>query len=145
MVDAKSLYSTFSRYPRPALREADPESCSASSGFAARLDVRLRAKPLTDLTDSDLLDYYFSAVTVVGTVEGFKFYLPRILELMAFKPRPLLEPRVLVSRLHDARFSSWPEAERRAVIEFCSAAPPNSRLRKAAERLSEEPFAAAPA
>jgi len=133
---ASRLYEAFSRYPRPDLRRAEGNGCSRSDGVAEEIDAELRAKPLTELSDADLLDYYYLAVTHVGTIEGFKHYLPRILELMASVRRPLLSVRLLASRLRDAEFASWPPIEREVVLEFCRSAPAETRLPRVAEELS---------
>lgn len=105
-------------------------------GSAARIDASLCAKPLDDLTDADLLDYYYLAVRYVGTVEDLKHYLPRILELMATVRKPLLTVKLLPSVLKDAQFESWPEAERNAVLQFCRSAPAESNLPRVASKLA---------
>ena len=81
-MSARELYEVFSGYSRPHLRDAYPDACSAGDGVSEKIDEELRRKSLGDLSDADLLDYYYLAVYHVGTSEDFKFYLPRILELM---------------------------------------------------------------
>ena len=134
MGTATELYQVFSRYSAPVLRDVDSEPEAA--GTAARIDSGLRAKPLASLTDSDLLDYYYLAIQHVGTGNDFKHYLPRILELMATLPRPLLAVKLLPSILEKADFASWPSVEREAVVQFCRSAPADTKLAKVAARLS---------
>jgi hypothetical protein len=117
------------------LHDADPNDCSAGDGLSERLDSLLRGKGLRELTDSDLLDYFYLAVDHVGSGEDFKFYLPRILEIMASARRSLLDGRTLVDKLRSARFGVWPEQERRVVLGFVQAAPAKSALAKIGGRL----------
>ena len=130
------LYEVFAKYPTPRIQDADPTDCTAGDGTAERIELALRAKPLAELSDGDLLDFYYLAITHCGTIDAFKHYLPRILELMATIRRPLISVRLLESRLRDARFNTWPQDERNIVLTFCREAAPDSRLHKVAQELS---------
>ena len=134
-MEESEIYAVFSRYPRPQLRDAQPDACSAGRGVTEKIDEQLRGKSLTELSDSDLLDYYYLAVNHVGTSEDFKFYLPRILELMRTVRRPALSASTLADTLRAADFASWPAVEREAVLAFCRSAPPETKLPRVAEKL----------
>ena len=124
------LYQVFSKYPEAPLRDSDPNDCSAGDGFAEKLYETLRGKPLGSLSELELLDYYFLAVSHIGTVDDFKHYLPRILELMATARKSLLSPKMLADKLKEAEFSAWPLEERQAVIGFCRESQSTSKLPK---------------
>lgn len=135
-MNAREIYAVFSGYPRPQLRDAYPDACSASDGVSEKIDEELRRKSLAELSDADLLDYYYLAVNHVGTSEDFKFYLPRILELMVTVRRPLLSASTLADTLEAAEFASWPEVEREAVLAFCRSARAEAKLNRVAEQLA---------
>jgi hypothetical protein len=90
MENVANLYQVFSKYPEAPLRATDPNDCSAGDGFAEQLYETLAGKPLASLSESELLDYYYLAVSHIGNGDDFKHYLPRILELMATTRKSLL-------------------------------------------------------
>lgn len=76
---------------------------------------RLATTPLRDLGVSDLEWYGFKAMTTWGEVEHFKYFLPRLFELVAIRrgDYPFLE--TLFSKLEYGDWASWPDNERHAV------------------------------
>jgi hypothetical protein len=69
------LYVVFSGYSRPRRLEGCP--CCTSTAEAALL---LR-KPLRALTVPELEHYAFKALTTWGTLDDYKYFIPRIIEL----------------------------------------------------------------
>jgi len=47
--------------------------------------------------------------------------LPRLLELLAFDPHLAINPEILIGKLHDARWRSWPGEEQRAIEAYLAA------------------------
>lgn len=104
-----NLYAVFSRYPVPAHHGCP---CCVTEEDTRRL----ASSPLRELTCDALGRYAFKALTTWGTVDGFKHYLPRLLELT--KAEDGLAPRVVFGKLEYARWTSWPSVERDVVRGF---------------------------
>lgn len=85
-------------------------------------DSQLRSKPLRILSNEDLSRYYFKAMTTWGTIEDFKHFLPRILELLSIEGSSLgFDDEILGSKLKHARLNTWSESEQSAVGAFFEA------------------------
>ncbi len=66
---------------------------------------------------SSISDYTFKAMSTYGTVENFRYFLPRILELLA--SQQLQIDRSLVwSKLKYGQWTSWPIREVAAIRQF---------------------------
>jgi len=74
--------------------------------------------PLRDLSTDQLRHYGFTAVFTWGSVEDFKHFLPRLLELTATEGFQAPDTESLYGRLAYAKFSTWPAAEQAAVRAF---------------------------
>lgn len=77
---------------------------------------KLLAIPLKELSLENLNKYLWKAVTTWGTVDDYKHFLPRMLELT-----PSIDDSdvfIVGSKLGYAKFDEWPESERKAVIDF---------------------------
>jgi hypothetical protein len=107
------LYAVFGRYER---RE-HMESCPCCRGPES---VRpLYDRPLRQLTSEDLHLYAFCAMTTMGDVDDFRYFLPRILELL--KDSDFLasvDREVVLSKLRYGQWESWPEEEQEAVRDY---------------------------
>ena len=62
-------------------------------------------QPLRALDSQDLEQYAFKALTTWGTVEDYKYFLPRIIEMT-------------LGKLAYGDFASWPLHERQAIEDF---------------------------
>lgn len=71
----EKLYAVFSKYPRPTRVIGSPISVKANA------DLILTTTPLRSLTQEDLCDYEFKAMTTWGTENDYKYFLPAILEV----------------------------------------------------------------
>ncbi|MEO7300211.1 MAG: hypothetical protein ABI042_16725 [Verrucomicrobiota bacterium] len=110
----RKLYTAFAQYsPR------HPEGCPCCVSDEDKR--RLLSKPLNALTVDDVSRYSLKALTTWGTVNDFKHFLPRLLELMATDECSAIEPEVLMSKLRLASWQGWPEAERAGVDQFIHA------------------------
>jgi hypothetical protein len=70
----ESLYDVFSRYPRPTTIEVCP--CCTKPEATSHLTVG----PLRELRFEDIADYSCSAITTQGSVDEFRYFLPRLLQ-----------------------------------------------------------------
>lgn len=71
-----------------------------------------------DLRPHDLDLFAWKAITTIGTVDDFKHFLPRILEVAAETPRSLTSLEVAFGKLDLAGWLDWPKAEIDAVRSF---------------------------
>jgi hypothetical protein len=107
------VYRTFSTRPRAA------PQVSPYAGVTDEQIRALAAKPRRDLTKSDLERYARSAMTTWGTPADFKYFMPRILELITRHPG--WGDAVMFEALNRAEWRTWPEVEREAVHEYLRA------------------------
>ena len=116
-VATERLYAAFAPYRTRRPIEACPCCVSVED------QRRLLSKPLRDLSVSDLDHYASNAIATWGTVNDFKQFLPRLLEL-ASNGRVngyLLEIVGLAYKLNYARWSLWPQEERDAISDWFAA------------------------
>lgn len=100
------LYEVFARYPRPE-RVAGCPCCVGGIREAAVL-----SRPLRELTRDDLDFYSFKAMTTFGTVEDFKYFLPRLAEILAAGERfGVLDVDGFTRKLQYAGLAGWPVDE----------------------------------
>jgi len=79
-------------------------------------DARIRSKPLRDLTAEDVGRYSFKALTTWGTVDDYKHFLPRLLELVIDDPS--FDEVIVPTKLQWAQWQHWPEQERRVIDSY---------------------------
>lgn len=111
--EIEGLYDAFSHYGRPPRLEGCP--CCTSPVEAQPLIT----KDLRVLTAPDLEHYAFKALTTWGTLNDYKYFLPRILELTE-DGSLLCDAEVTLRKLHYGGFCDWPSAERRSVHDYIS-------------------------
>ncbi len=119
----RRVYQVFGSYK--LARYIQPDRC-----FPNFCDDRpLRADSLCRLPAAAFKNYQWKAITTWGTVDDFKHFLPRMLELIAFPnsdPQPTLEHGVpacveldMVSgKLEYGQWHRWPKAEHNAIQEY---------------------------
>jgi hypothetical protein len=113
----EGLYLVFKPYRRAEMDDYCPR-CVNEREYA-----RLVEPELEDVGHEALEHYVYNALSCWGDVDGFKRFLPRIYEALAFE-RPqvfelgLWEPVVL---LREANWEAWPLAERQRVDQFLRA------------------------
>jgi protein phosphatase len=128
-VKIADLYRVFARYPRPTRVQdclfewyaADPEGALS--------------KPLRQMTVADLGHYAERALTTRGTVDDYRYFLPRLLELATTGPNPgrwegstyscarwtWPRPEVLLGKLAMAGWQTWLGDEQNAIRAFLRA------------------------
>ena len=109
------LYTTFSRYPRPAKIECCPCGCTKPDATA-----HLVAVPLRELRFSELEDYCFSGLTTQGTDDDFRYLLPRLFQGIAFE-NCLCNPEILFGKLRYAKWTGWSHDEVASIKEYLRA------------------------
>ena len=79
----------------------------------------LASHPLKRLAPADLERYAFKAMTTWGTVQDFKHFLPRVLEIAAEGAfNQSVDVEVVFSKLEYGDWHQWPERERAAVTGY---------------------------
>ncbi|WBB69928.1 hypothetical protein [Micromonospora sp. WMMD812] len=109
------LYAVFRRHPRPS-RMGYCAHCVAPAEVAVLLDTPLRA-----LTGGQLRRYAGKALTTWGDLADLRYFLPRLLELLA---AGAIDDPVAPGRLFDAigkHWRGWPRDEQRAVEAYLAA------------------------
>lgn len=106
-----NLYTTFSQYPfRP---EIDGCPCCVT----AQDQRKLSAKALNLMESEDISHYSFKAMTTWGDVKDFKYFLPRLLELIATTGLAYGH-EVVLGKLEYAKWNDWEETEKDAIRAF---------------------------
>lgn len=109
------LYETFARYPRPSQINFCPCGCTKADATA-----HLEAAPLRKLGFAEMLDYCFSAITTQGSVNDFRYLLPRLLQGIVEEPCGC-NPEILFGKLKYSDWQTWPEDEVAAVRAYLRA------------------------
>src|SRR5438128_985979 len=110
----EGLYATFSHYPlRPYV-----EGCACC--VSPEDEARLHSKPLRELTFDDLDDYASAALLTWGDADDFRYFLPRLFELMTFDSIGPGHSEIVFSKLRYAGWRTWPEGEQATVESFLS-------------------------
>ena len=106
------LYRTFKRYgPSEGFH-------SCSHCVSETEDAELKEKSLSELTCDNLRRYAFKAMTTWGTVEDFKHFLPRILELVGTSDDFPVDVEIAIGKLAYGDWRAWPVKERLAIENF---------------------------
>ena len=107
----RKLYHVFARYlARPSMPR-----CVHSAG--AEEIARLCSRPLGDLSQGELANFAWHAMSTIGDAADFKHFLPRIFELMIWDGN-LLDAEILVNKLTCATWRHWPAQEQQAISAF---------------------------
>lgn len=108
----ENLYEAFASYPlRPDMPACS--CCTPKDDFVTLISV-----PLRDLSEEQLDQFAFSAITTWGDLEDYKHFLPRILELAGRPGKSFdlgLEFWVIAGKLRDNGWTDWPTPEREAL------------------------------
>jgi hypothetical protein len=105
-----NLYRVFRGY-RP--KQMAGCSCCTSDKEAARLV----ASDLRSLKAEELCRYSTKAMTTWGTVDDFKHFLPRLMEIVAREPMQW-QIEIVLSKPAYAQWTQWPTRERQSLQAF---------------------------
>jgi hypothetical protein len=81
----------------------------------------LHSKPLRDLAAEDLRLYAADAILVWGDADDYRYFLPRIFELMVTLEDPSTEldaPAIVFGKLRFGDWWTWPEREQNAIRRY---------------------------
>jgi hypothetical protein len=117
-VAIERLYSVFARYPKPLRLDSSPVR------NANDILADLTSSPLRTLSGEKFEGYATFAMTTAGSLEVYKHFLPRILELSIADDYPPygLEPETIANKLIYGNFFGWLADERDAVLTFMRSA-----------------------
>lgn len=104
----EAVYHAF-EVPVPSTIEGCP-CCIATRG----VDILLTT-PLRDLTGQALWRYVSGVFYTVGSVQDFRYFLPRILDISVNDPGNANGPEIVLGKLGLANWQTWSSRERRAI------------------------------
>ncbi|MCF3650038.1 hypothetical protein [Synoicihabitans lomoniglobus] len=104
-----ALYDAFELVPKPESIAACP-CCLSDEEIAILL-----TKPLRDISEGELCTYASKALLTVGEESDFRYYLPRILEVLVSEPGWWPDPEVVGRALLNAGWTGWSSTEKQAV------------------------------
>lgn len=110
----KKLYQVFRHYKADELHVFSPLNDVARMALETK---NLQSKTLTELKGEQLAYFAFKTMTTWGSVDDFKHFLPRLLELAPDEPVYLDLP-ALLRKLDYAHWQSWPLKEQAAVQDY---------------------------
>jgi len=127
----KELYASFSSYSPPTKLDASPLR------DPAKILAALNSAPLAELGEEALGPFAVYALTTVGEVSDYKYYLPRILVISTISNSCVgFDPVVIAGKLRLAEWVKWPLNERSAIASFIYSAWAYERLQAASLRNS---------
>jgi hypothetical protein len=121
----EGLYRTFAPYG--VAEDFGPCPTCPGADEKAEVTPQLRAWPLQDLDPVAVALFAEDATYTWGTVDDFRHFLPRILEIQALDEgggivdHDAFEPWSLYAKLANARWDAWPDSERSALVGFFNA------------------------
>jgi hypothetical protein len=107
---SERLYEVFADYP-PNL-----EGCPHC--VFEEMKEPLRTIPLRELTSDELFTFHMKVMTTWSDEEGFRHFLPRILDLVATDVESSLDLCTITNKLFYAEWMKWPVCEKEAVEDF---------------------------
>ena len=112
----EKLYEAFTNVPKPKTIAGCP--CCIEG---KKIDVLL-SKPLREITADELSSYAFSLFNTVGSEADFKYFLPRIWDLLVGDWFFYVDPEVILGKLSYVRWQEWEENQRFAIENFIESA-----------------------
>src|SRR5262245_47745850 len=108
----QNVYAAFAGYRKPH----DFPACQCCLTVEEKKTL-LRIKR-EELSADDLMTYAADVFLTMGTVQDFKYFLPRILELSVTDQFTWPDPEVALAKLHLGEWEQWPETERAPVQQL---------------------------
>lgn len=113
----QAVYQAFSGYPAPqGLLDVCINCC-----MDEKLEREMRALPLRQLTEKHFYEYNDSAKSEVQPADEIKYYLPRLLELLAHGARLHHSTEIYLDRLGRCVADAYSSDERAALLGFARA------------------------
>jgi hypothetical protein len=108
----EAVYLAFAAAGRPGHVAGCP-CCRPLDADRALLDT-----PLRQLDAETLGEYMFSAITTWGSAEGFRYFVPRILDLLVNDKIDYPDIEVVLGKFPVAGWPGWPPTQRRSVEDL---------------------------
>ncbi|MFT3882862.1 MAG: hypothetical protein QM703_24805 [Gemmatales bacterium] len=105
----EQLYDVFADVRKPHHIDACP-CCATNSEINTLLSKKLR-----ELTSAELGSYASNALSTVGGVDDYLYFLPRILEITATDIKWWPLPEVTARAVHSSKLQAWPVVRREAL------------------------------
>jgi len=113
-----AIEALYDEFKRPMPRRVDGCPCC----WAHKDNAALTQKPLRTLTTTDLFGYIGSVFLTAGSLGDFKYFLPRIFELVSEADSTLyLDVEIALGKLAYGEWRHWPVSEQKAVAQFLDA------------------------
>ena len=112
----EGLYHTFAVKQAPASIDRCPHCMNEQEA------KDLLRQDLASIPEAELWSYAFDVFYTVGAVEDFRYFLPRILELVSQHAETDLDPEMVLCKLTYADWLNWPAEEQAAIERFLKAA-----------------------
>lgn len=106
------VYTAFSSVPKPKTIEGC-HCCIKDKEVNTLL-----TKPLRELTPDELSSYAFSVFLTVGSEADYRYYLPRIMDILVTESYWWPDPEVACGSLPRAEWSKWSASERVALLRL---------------------------
>ena len=108
------LYKTFEDYQLSGKIDKCPCGCIPDEDAQ-----KIYSNSLRELTEDDLGFYSGKAMTTWGSVDDYKHFLPRIIELYAFnRYNAWIDLETIYNKLVYGEWAKWPDNERHAILTF---------------------------
>jgi len=110
------LYNVFGEYRTEAaqLRDSSCPCCVTDE----EINIIIK-KPLKNLSSEDLGHFIRSAISTFGSINHYKHFLPRILELMTLESSTdIIDDFTCFEKLNYAEWETWSENEIQIIEEF---------------------------
>ncbi len=117
----EKLYEVFAAYPAP---QSPPFGVGCYAPNALEKVAKLLEPPLRQIDFHAIQDYAMTAYSDWGDSKDFRYFLPRVLEMLAFHDDKWIDNEFVFSRIGDtiySEFPTWSAQEQAAVFEFCLA------------------------
>ena len=112
----EKLYAAFADVPKPKLIEGCP--CCIDS---KNIDTLL-SKPLREIPADELYSYAFSLFLTVGRESDFKYFLPRIYDVLTTDSNFDLDPEIALRKLSYVQWQEWRQDKKLAIANFIESA-----------------------
>ncbi|TPN87012.1 hypothetical protein [Aquimarina algicola] len=114
-ISVQNLYNIFEKY------HIDVARLRANSCFCCVTNKEIKQianKPLQQLSEEELEHFFRSAVSTFGTIDDYKHFLPRILDLMRYPNSDFLHDFVCYEKLNYSEWETWPIEEQNAIEDY---------------------------
>ncbi len=109
------LFTAFSQYRKPSAPSPDLVGISQAELLA------FYQQPVREISGETLATYARKALTTWGDADEFRYFLPRIFELLIKGPSGWCDPALVFGKLDAAGWRTWPQEEQVAVRGYLSA------------------------